>query len=398
MKIDKSLSIYRNKSVILWGASSEGEMAYDILERNGISVIAFFDTAEEKWGKCFLGLEILSLKKMKRRLKSKNTVLQIASCNEIEIMEQLKNMGITNYVSYSELLLIPELEKFLMFEKKPQLYDYFLKYIFCPVKIFNHMWNYSSIYTNQKYVSSVICCMPTKTGNHTVMHTGKKYCPPDVLLVDSWHTSFHVNEFFDVVNTLKKKIVTAVREPISQNLSLLYELAGSGLLVDQTAFWENDYDELLKKIYEIECNKNNKDCMYRKDMHTNHMTELVQNFFENEFEQNLGIRLYDYPFDKEKGCSIIQVGDLEIFIFQVEKLNVIYKELFQFIGLNLDLPLENGNVAENKWYRDYYKKAKETITFSKEYFEWSYNSPYLRHFYSKKDIEEFKQKWITHIR
>lgn len=32
MKIDKELSIYKDKNVVIWGASVSGEKAYEILE------------------------------------------------------------------------------------------------------------------------------------------------------------------------------------------------------------------------------------------------------------------------------------------------------------------------------------------------------------------------------
>lgn len=56
------------------------------------------------------------------------------------------------------------------------------------------------------------------------------------------------------------------------------------------------------------------------------------------------------------------------------------------------------NVGDDKWYSQLYKETKETIKFSQEYFDWSFNSSYLRHFYSDEDIEKFKMKWRGHVR
>lgn len=373
-------------------------MAYEILRRNGIQTTAFVDSDEGKWGQHFLECEIISPAKLQEMVSECESILvQIASCYESEISKQLLEMGISDYVSYSELLLIPQLELYLMFESNPEFYKYYMEKVYRPPYVeVNDLWRHL-IHSNENWKSTVVCCMPPKTGNCTLFHGGKKYCPSDVLYVDSWHSSVHVKEFFSMSNTSVKKIVTAVREPISQNLSFIFQTAASSL-VDQSAFWEGDYEKLLEKVYKSEINEDNTRCMYSMIMEGNQMTPLIQNFFEKQFENRLGIRLYDYPFDKEAGYSLVNVDGLEIFIFQIEKLNTIHQELFDFIGLEPDAVLENMNVSDDKWYSQLYNETKETITFSQEYFDWSFNAPYLHHFHNDEDIEKFKKKWQGHVR
>lgn len=285
----------------------------------------------------------------------------------------------------------------LIFEENPDFYNYYIENVYRPSLGSNLMWDYF-FQSNKDWDSTVLCCMPTKTGNYTVFNGGIKYCPPNILFADTWHSSCHLKEFFLMSNIPTKKIVTAVREPISQNLSLVFQAAGHPLFVDQPAFWRGDFDGLLQKIFEIECKKDSDSCMYSKYMEYNQSTLMIQNFFEEQFENRLGICLYDYPFDKEAGYSVISVDGFEIFVFQIEKLNIIYKELFQFIGLESDACLENMNVGDEKWYNYLYSETKETITFSEEYYKWCYQAPYFHHFYSDEDIKKFELKWQGHIR
>ncbi|MDY3908568.1 MAG: hypothetical protein SOZ48_02390 [Eubacterium sp.] len=223
MKIDRELSIYKGKKVVLWGTSSSGKWAYEILKRNGIQITAFVDSVEEKWGESLLECEIISPAKLQKMTSEcENLLVQIASSCESEISKLLLQMGISDYVLYSELLLIPKLELYLAFESDPEFYKYYIEKVYqtsCADAV--DLWGYL-VHSNENWESTVICCMPPKTGNFTLFVGGKKYCPSDVLYVDTWHSSVHVKEFFSMSNTSFNKIVTAVREPISQNLSLVF--------------------------------------------------------------------------------------------------------------------------------------------------------------------------------
>ena len=125
---------------------------------------------------------------------------------------------------------------------------------------------------------------------------------------------------------------------------------------------------------------------------------LIQPFFEESFKKYNGIDVFDYPFDKEKGYSILEIPEknTEIFIYQLEKLNNVASELGKFVGIE-NFTLVNGNIAENKWYADAYKQAKKELKFSRTYFDSCFNSKIMNHFYSEADIEKFKAQWISHV-
>ncbi|MFR1747761.1 MAG: hypothetical protein ACLSV5_06685 [Clostridium sp.] len=44
-----------------------------------------------------------------------------------------------------------------------------------------------------------------------------------------------------------------------------------------------------------------------------------------------------------------------------------------------------------------YQEVKETIPLTRQYFEDSFNNPYIKHFYSEEDIRKFRMKWEKHV-
>lgn len=126
--------------------------------------------------------------------------------------------------------------------------------------------------------------------------------------------------------------------------------------------------------------------------------DLIQTRLDVGFKDFFGFNLYDYPFDKERGYSVIKENNVEIFIYQCERLGEIYQNLFEFLGVFEGGSLRLGNVADKKWYFSYYKQAISDIEFSREYFESCYGSEELHHFYSEEDIKGFRNKWINNVR
>lgn len=55
MKNYKSLSVYKDRDVYVFGASGGGEIVKDFLECHDVPICAFVDSNEEKWGTSFLG-------------------------------------------------------------------------------------------------------------------------------------------------------------------------------------------------------------------------------------------------------------------------------------------------------------------------------------------------------
>lgn len=401
MKNYKSLSVYKDRDVYIFGASGGGEIVKDFLECHDVPICAFVDSNKEKWGASFFGYEVISPKKLQEDAKvNKNVLVQIASSYENEIRDELKKMNITEYISFSAFFMMKNRKVFELFQQDKEFYEYYLEHIVSSLNTTKNLWNqyFDKVTMNQKIDSAVALCMPPKTGNFTVSGAFSQNAYDSMLCVETWHTSFYLPKFFEMVNVLHNKIITAVREPISQNISLLFQIGdGEGYLIDQPEYWENDYFKLLQKVECMDSGSVVADCIFQRTIHSDKKTMLIQNFFEEQFKKRLGVDLLAEPFDTKRGFSIVEQNGFEIFIFQLEKFDLIQKELLAFAGLDSEIEFKRANDAVDKYYAPLYQEVKETISITRRYFEDSFNNPYIKHFYSEEDIKKFRMKWEKHV-
>lgn len=401
MKNYKSLSVYKDRDVYIFGASGGGEIVKDFLECHDVPICAFVDSNKEKWGASFFGYEVISPKKLQEDAKvNKNVLVQIASSYENEIRDELKKMNITDYISFSAFFMLKKRKIFELFQQDKEFYKYYLEHIVSSLNTTKNLWNqyFDKVTMNQKIDSAVALCMPPKTGNFTVSGAFSQNAYDSMLCVETWHTSFYLPKFFEMVNVLHNKIITAVREPISQNISLLFQIGdGEGYLIDQPEYWENDYFKLLQKVECMDSGSVVADCIFQRTIHSDNKTMFIQNFFEEQFKKRLGVDLLAEPFDTKRGFSIVEQNGFEIFIFQLEKFDLIQKELLAFAGLDSKIEFKRANDAADKYYAPLYQEVKETISITRQYFEDSFNNPYIKHFYSEEDIKKFRMRWEKHV-
>lgn len=178
----------------------------------------------------------------------------------------------------------------------------------------------------------------------------------------------------------KLKVVTLVREPISRNISMffqgihiaLFELAKR----NNTRFEENVNKNKLRELF--------------MDVF-NH--EYGVRWFDDEFKKTFDIDIYKYNFDKEKGFSFIIERDIQIMVIKMEKLNELEKEIGDFLNIS-EFKLHNVNRGGKKWYADLYNDFKNEFIPTIEYVDMLYETKFMRHFYTKKEIDEFRRKWL----
>jgi hypothetical protein len=177
---------------------------------------------------------------------------------------------------------------------------------------------------------------------------------------------------------VKKKIITVVRDPIARDVSFIYHFFSVFLynLINQGTGEEFSLQELIQNIY---------------DKYIIHGS--ATNWFNNDFNKTLGLNIFDYPFNKDKGCSFIKYMNFNILILTLEKLNNNEKIIGDFLG-SKDFKLISTNRATKKWYSEIYRLTKDSIFISEEQIERIYSSNFMKHFYNNNDILEFKNKWL----
>lgn len=174
------------------------------------------------------------------------------------------------------------------------------------------------------------------------------------------------------------KIITLMRDPISRNISTLFQ-------------------ELSLMLYEHE-KKNNR---RKQNLHTmldEFLEEYVDSniplkWFDEELKYFMGIDLFNYPFDKEKGALYIKEGKIELLVLTAEKLNFNKDIIVKFIN-NESFEFINSNVSNEKWYSEINKNFKDNYKISFQKYEHFYSSKTVNYFYSKEDILNFKNKWL----
>lgn len=175
-----------------------------------------------------------------------------------------------------------------------------------------------------------------------------------------------------IKNNIKPtKIITLVREPISRNMSAYFE---------NYKIFDDKLNDIRKSIER-----------FTKNYH--HKTPL--NWFDSELKKSLDFDIFSNEFDKKNGYQTYSFEDIEYLVMKVELEDKIkQKALSKF--LNNDINLINSNLSEEKGYIEFYKKFKDSIIFDEKYVDTMYNSKYMKHFYTEKEIEGFKKKWLKH--
>jgi hypothetical protein len=185
---------------------------------------------------------------------------------------------------------------------------------------------------------------------------------------------FRIKDFIRLRAYKKKKevkVISIVREPISRNISAFFQKA-----------------KFIDNFHNIENTGALEKTFYDK---TTHKTPLK--WFDKEFKKALGIDVYKYQFPKEKGYTIIKQNNVKVFLFRFEDLNKCLKPLSNFLNIG-KLELVSSNVGTDKWYSEMYKRFKRNFKPTEEYLNIMYDSKYIKHFYTDKEIESFKNKWL----
>ena len=168
-------------------------------------------------------------------------------------------------------------------------------------------------------------------------------------------------EIFEKIILKKTKvyIISGVREPIARNISAFFQNAK---LTDSQLRETNSVIDLFFDTYP-------------------HDTPLT--WFDLQFQQPLGIDVYQYPFDKESGCVEFSVDNCEVMIISAEKVNREKEEhVTKFLKLR-EFKIINRNAASEKPYADAYREFKKKIRFPASYIEKMLDSKYAKHFFDQ---------------
>ncbi len=394
-KIDAELSIYKEKEVVIFGASSTGKKVKEILEKNGIKIKAVIDNDTKKVGKDFYGTKIYSLSELQGVL-SNNYIVQIASVYEREIEKQLQEIH-ADYILYSEFdVRIQDLRRYLLSKKYPKLKQYMYESLWDRV-VFEQISRSESYLLNNAFnnMDTInILIAPPKTGNNSLLASLVKSGGE---FFSQGHTySFISNNLQEFIKERKINLVIGVRDIIAQHISLFFQDIGDYWDLDE--YWINGGD--VQKIFDIFYMSEDEqlNCWYNYELlRDKNKKKKLPYFFDLQFKTFWDIDVYQLPFDTEKGYSIYRFGNLNIMIYQLEKMNLLEKEIGQFFQIK-EFKLIKINDSQDKWYSSLYERTKRKLRLDGNYFEKCYSGKFMNHFYSSKDIAIFKEKWKKNVK
>lgn len=216
-------------------------------------------------------------------------------------------------------------------------------------------------------------CLPPKTGDHSLIDTFQKEGIPH-------HFVFHNPNFWDPSLFLNQgktvKIITATRDPKAQLISLLFQMLGdlSQSLTARFLLYGQGSCDFFAEGGDVQA-------FFDLLLPTLRQGDLLevgeQSAFFKRFQENICPLV---GFDVERGYSIYTYGALQVFVYQLERLDQVVPALATFVGGNFT-SLLRGNEAEKKWVASSYEQAKEALYIPPSDVESWYQAGWYQQFY-----------------
>lgn len=253
-----------------------------------------------------------------------------------------------------------------------------------------------------KYISNSLYWVHSipKTGNYSMI-ISLKNCGLNVYKNSLHSLDSHIlkkfgfidEDFKSIWNDLKKniKIITMIRDPLAQNISHMFQYIDSLNYYPDTNNLQKMFDDIY--IHNTYKDFNNEFLnLFFNDMRYKNF----EVWFDKEIKTALDIDVFEYNFDKEKGYANIHKDNINLLLVKLENLENLEKVIGEFVNVpNFTLGFYNNSAQ--KEYNMEYIKFKENFRVPKIYINKLYDSKYMKHFYSEREINYFKKRWDKNI-
>lgn len=404
LELIENINILTNCKVILYGAGNFGNKALKRLKSIGIEPEYFCDSYSRKWGGFVDKIRVLSPGELKQLDKNENlaiiiTVESVLSIDPIVDLLKALELGTDFIFTYLglEIAVFQNINKLSV-----NTADY---YALVQTAELNRTMN--NTMTEWGYLRDALFCIentdsvliyqPGKVGSTTLARSFSSAGVPNAHIhflngIDCLGAAAFKDSYKKTIKNLDViKIITLVREPISRDLATVFQYIGNNIfsvVSPGKAFIESCHAFIYARLINDDLIKGE-----RKADSINYGYQF--NWFDNELKSMFGVDVFEYPFDKEKGYSIIKQENIEILVMKLEKLNMLELVIGEFIGTP-DFKLVNSNDSAEKPYKYLYKNVREVINFPKEFIDLYYDSnPRMDHFYTEDEKTVFINNWRT---
>lgn len=390
------------KKIVLYGASSRGEKVfnyfYDMKMDN--KILSFCDSDQKKCNNeiKFCGKSVISPKEL---IAIKEDILVVISSTFLEeISNSLEKMNCKHDIVSS--LAVKWAIHADIYTGKAKYLD---NDIICWYKNEYEYWkniemeyaNFTALSYQKKCIrdiwnstNPIILHSRHKTGNNTLWLSTKHY--NNVFFSYHYIDPGKYNDYQEVkliIESKKKRgetirILCGIREPVSMTISQSWQ-AISRPYCYQNSYLTNDFPFSMKFggfwNDTISTYKNN-----------------VYYWYYEQLKKPFGIDLFDTSLDLcdklYKGYIIIKKSNIELFLYKTESLNLLEKEIGEFIG-DSQFSMKNENCANKSPYALAYKQYKEVCKIPKEWFEFQMNQ--ASYFYTVNECKSIRKKYEKYI-
>ena len=373
-------AIFREKRFVVWGAGEKGKELGKSMYMH-TKRIEFVDTDQEKWGD-FCGITIHAPEVIP---DDKEECAIVLSTNDLKIqdsiLEQIRQMGLQALDIYTWYAMWSVL--FFMEGDNERKADYKSRV--------EKQSDLMEVKSKQRMLEQLM--MVQAVNNSVFIYQSKKVGSTAVAISANRAGifGFHVHNFRllkierkfirEMIKNTSGKVISIVREPISRQVSLLWQYWGTT---------EKDYFYLIREnlnsLQEID------DYFYAVP---NGEDEFE--WYLDEFRDILDINVYEYPFDREKGYAFIEKNGISLLLLKMEKLNDLEAIIGNFIGID-EFKLMRANRASEKRYKYAYENYLKNVKIPAHFYDYYYrDNKYMDHFYSEEEKKIFYQKWKEHI-
>ena len=178
-------------------------------------------------------------------------------------------------------------------------------------------------------------------------------------------------------------VISMVRDPVARNISAFFQAFDVYFSKQSAGEGPDALDRLgtkrLRQMFLEEFGR------YRH--------ELALTWFQSFLEPVFGIDVYATPFDKQRGYSIYEADRCRLLLLRTEDLRrALDGAIEQFLGVAVGDQVSR-NVSSEKRYSEPYQAFLEDFRLPETYLDSLYDSKYMRHFYTSREIEAFRDRW-----
>lgn len=175
-------------------------------------------------------------------------------------------------------------------------------------------------------------------------------------------------------------VVSLVRDPIARQVSGLFQSPDFARVALRDRSGRFDVDRVVSYLEER--------------FRTADPCGGADRWFDEELAQVFGIDVFEKPFPRERGYTILRGSRARVLLLRVEDLDrTLGPGLLELLDLPKQPPIVRSNVRERTADAAEYAEVLERFRLPREVVEGIYSRRLVRHFYTEARIAAFRRRW-----